>query len=63
MAKQSERSLYGLLSAIARSGECIDCQAIEGKLQRLGFSAAEASEALADADDRAALLTICQAAR
>lgn len=60
---QSTRSMYGLLSAIARSGECIDCWAIETKLRTFGFSAAASREALSDADDRKALLTLCIEAR
>ena len=60
---QSTRSLYGLLSAIARSGECIDCWAIETKLRTYGFSAADARAALSDADDRKALLALCIEAR
>lgn len=63
MTNQSGRSLFGLLSAIARSGECMDCWAIDRKLRSLGFTSAEVSEALSDADDRAALLGLCRAAR
>ena len=63
MNTQLRRSTYGLLSAIAQSGECLDCRAIEVKLRTIGFSADEAREALADAEDRTALLALCLAAR
>lgn len=63
MITGSAPSLYGLMSAIAQSGECMDCYAIERRLLSLGYTQAEVHEALADARDRAALLAMCQAAR
>ena len=63
MTAQLGRSTYGLLSAIAQSGECLDCAAIEAKLRTIGFSADEAREALLDAEDRAALQALCVAAQ
>jgi hypothetical protein len=63
MNAQLGRSTYGLLSAIAQSGDCLDCWAIEVKLRTIGFSADEARDALSDAEDRAALLALCVAAR
>jgi hypothetical protein len=61
--KEFRRSLYGLMSALAQSGDYMDCAAIEAKLRTIGFSADQAREALSDADDRAALLALCIAAR
>jgi hypothetical protein len=55
--------MYLLLTAIAQFGDCLDCRAIEGRLRTLGYSAAEAREALSDAEDRAALLVLCVSAR
>lgn len=61
--KEFRRSMYGLMSAMAQSGDYTDCGAIEAKLRSMGFRADQAREALSDADDRTALLALCIEAR
>ena len=60
---QLRQSTYGLLSAMAQSGDYLDCWALEAKLRTIGFSDDQSRLAMSDAEDRTALLALCLAAR